>query len=830
MPQLVGDFALSTLALDLRAAARVAMKRPGFSLAVALTLALGIGANTAVFSLINSIILRPLPYPTSGRLYTLFEQDSLGAARQLVSHPTFLDWQEQADGFSGLAYIHGTALSHQTSDQSGLLLGAFVSEEFFPTLGVPALLGRALSPDDYLPGNSNVAVLSHGVWRNTFGGDSDMVGRTVTLASEPFTIVGVMPPTFAYPNWGQADTELWLPIPSLPPPDMTALRQRGFHADSRIVARLKADVPLARAREQMDAIARRLAVAYPEASARWTRVSIQSLREFTVGNTPTRLFMLGGAVAVVLLICCVNLANLYLAQGAARTPEFAIRAALGAGRGRVLRQLLAETLLVASVGGALGMLLAVGAVHLVRVNATARLPRVSEIGVDAGVLAFGIGLTVVTAVLFAAVAVRRVASTPLANFLGERAGTALSRGGRGRLPAWLLAAQMGLTVVLLIGAALLARSYWRLSDVDPGFNPDRLVVTHIEPPSPTYDDQGAAVRLYDRVAQSVGAVPGVAQVALINHAPFSGGGLPTRAAIGHAPTGSRDELTVLFRTVSAGYFAMMRIPVVAGREFSDVDVRGPPGPLMVNEVLARRWGGKSPVGDRFGVLKAARTRPDFGQPLVGTVVGVVRDVKHFGLDAEPDPVVYVPYTHNPWAAMALVTRTVLPPEQLLPAIDRAVRLAEPAIPTTGMGLGAATIDSRIRRSYAPQRLNAALVSAFAVVGLLLAAVGIYGVMSYTVALESQEIGIRMALGAAPSGVIRAVVGRVARIAVIGLAAGMAAALALTRLITGLLYQVEPTDPATFVAVGVLLLVVAVLAGYLPARRAAAVDPVVALRS
>jgi putative ABC transport system permease protein len=806
------------------------MKRPGVSLAVVLTLAFGIGANTAVFSLINSIVLRPLPYPDSGRLYTLFEQDSLGAARQLASYPTFLDWREQSNSLSGLAFIRGTGLTYQTSDQSGLLLGAFVSEEFFPTLGVEARLGRALGSDDYLAGNANVAVLSDRVWRSTFGGDSGVIGRTVTLANDAFTIVGVMPRAFAYPNWGQADTELWLPIPSLPPPDMAALRQRGFHADSRIVARLKADVPLARAQHQMDAIARRLAAAYPEASAPWTRVSIVSLAEFTVGNTPTRLFMLGGAVAVVLLICCVNLANLYLAQGAARSQEFAIRAALGAGRGRVLRQLLTETVLVASLGGALGMLLAAGAVHLVRVNATARLPRLSEIGVHWGVVALAVGLTVLTAVLFAAVAVRRVASPRLAAFLGERGGTALSRGGRGRLPAWLLAAQMGLTVVLLIGAALLTRSFWRLSQVDPGFEPNRLVVTQIEPPSPAYDDLEAAVRLYDRVSESVRAVPGVAQVAIINHAPFSGGGLPTRAAIGHAPTGSSDDLTVLFRTVSAGYFAMMGIPIVAGREFSDADVRGPPGPVLVNDVLARRWGGTSPVGDRLGVLKAARTRPDFGQPLVGTVVGVVGDVKHFGLDAQPGPVVYVPYTHNPWPAMTLMARTVLPPAQILAAVDRAVRLAEPAIPMTGMGLGAATMDSRIRRSYAPQRLNAALVSAFAIAALLLAGVGIYGVMSYTVTLETREIGVRMALGAAPSNVLGAVVGRVVRIAVVGLVAGMGAALGLTRLITGLLYQVEPTDPATFLIVALVLLVVAFLAGFFPARRAAAVDPMEALRT
>ncbi len=811
-------------------AARLAMKRPGFSLAVTLTLALGIGANTAVFSLINSIVLRPLPYPHSDELYTLFEQDSLGAARQLASYPTFLDWQEQNDVFSGLAFIRGTGLSYQTDDQAGLLLGAFVSDQFFPTLHVPALLGRALGPDDYQPGSSNAVVLSYRVWRSTFGGDSGVIGRTVSLAHEPFVVVGVMPPTFGYPVWGLTDTDAWLPILALPPPDMMALRQRDFHADSRVIARLGAGVSPARAENQMNAIARRLAGAYPAASSRWTRVSLMSLDEFTIGDVRTRLFMLGGAVAVVLLICCVNLANLYLAQGAARGQEFAIRAALGAGRGRVLRQLLGETLVVVSVGGALGVLLATWAVQLVRVSAAARLPRASEVGVDLSVLLFAAGLTVLTAVLFAAVAVRRVASPHLAESLGERGGTALARGGRGRLPAWLLAAQVGLTVVLLIGAALLTQSLRHLSNVDPGFDPEGLLGIRINPPSPAYEEARAAVRLYQRAAEAIGAIPGVTKVALINHTPVSSGGLPSRAAIGRAPTGSSEDFLVLYETVSAGYFAMMGIPVVAGREFTDADIAGPPGPLIVSETLAKRWGGRSPVGDRLGVLKASKARPDFGQALVGTVVGVVGDVRHFGLDREPPPTVYVPYTHDPWGFMAVVARAAIPPEQLLPAVERAVRQVDPAIPLKGPGLGAGTFATSVTDSYAPQRLNAMLVSAFAVVALLLAAVGIYGVTAYTVALEAREIGIRMALGAAPGGVLRGVVGRVARIAAIGLIGGVAAALALTRLMTGLLYQVKPTDPATFVGVGALLLLVAVLAGYLPARRAAAVDPVVALRS
>lgn len=814
---------------DVAAAVRVATKRRGFSLAVILTLALGIGANTAVFILINSVVLRPLPYPDSQRLYTLFEQDSLGTARRPASYPTFVDWQEQSDVFSGLAFIRGTGLTYQTGDEAGLLICSFVSDQFFSTLGVPALLGRALGPDDFLPVNANVAVLSHHAWRGSFGGDAGVIGRTVILASTPFVVVGVMPPSYAYPTWGLTPTDVWLPMPALPPLDLAALRQRGFHADSRIVARLGPGVPLPRAQDQMDAIARRLAAAYPEAGSRWTRVPVTPLAEFTVGDVPTRLYMLGAAVAVVLLICCVNLANLYLAQSAARSQEFAIRAALGAGRARVLRQLLTETLVVTSAGGALGLLLATWAVGLVRVSDATQLPRAGEIGLDGTVLAFAAALTALTAVVFAGVAGRRVASPRLAQSLGERGGTARSRGGHGRLPAWLLSGQVALTVVLLVGAALLTQAFWRLSRVDPGFDPHGLVSVRINPPSPTYDAPEATIRLYDRIAESVGAVPGVTDVALVNHTPVGSGGLPTSAAIGHAPAGAGDEFDVLYETVSAGYFAMMGIPIIAGREFNLADVNGPPGPLIVSETLAKKWGGRSPVGERLGVLKAARTRPDFGQPLIGTVVGVAGDVKHFGLDREPPPTVYLPITHNPWASIVVVVRTAITTEHVIPPIERAVRQVDPAIPLKGPGLGVASFEAAVRNSAEPQRLNATLVSAFAAVALLLAAVGIYGVMSYTVALEAREIGIRMALGATPAGVLRAVVGCVTRIAGVGLVAGVAAALGLTRLITGLLYQVEPTDPVTYVAVGVLLLVVATLAGWFPARRAAAVDPMVALR-
>ena len=335
-------------------AIRLISKRPGFALAVGLTLALGIGANTTVFSLINSVVLRPLPYPDSGRLYTLFEQDSLRSARQVTSYPTFRDWHEQSTAFDGLAFIRGTGLTYHFGQQSGFVLAAFVSEDFFPTLDTPAAVGRSVIAADYREENA-VAVLSHRTWERSFGGDTTVVGQTVTLANAPYVIVGVMPPEFTYPNWGMAESDVWLPITAVPSPDQAALDQRDFHADSRVVARLRSDVPYATAQGEMDAIARRLAHAYPAASGAWTHVSIEPVKDFMLGDVPSQLFLFAAAVAFVLLICCVNLANLYLAQGAGRSREFAIRAALGASRTRVVRQLLLETSIVAVSGGALGV-------------------------------------------------------------------------------------------------------------------------------------------------------------------------------------------------------------------------------------------------------------------------------------------------------------------------------------------------------------------------------------------------------------------------------------------------------------------------------------------
>lgn len=689
---------MNALTQDLVHAMRLASKRPGFAVAVVLTLALGIGVNTAVFDLINSVVLRPLPYAESERLFTLYEHDSVGTGLRVASYPTAVDWRDQSDVFDGLAFIRGAPMTYQTAEQTSRVIGAFVSQDFFPLLGIPAAIGRGLQLDDYTSGNNNVAVLSHRAWQNWFGADSSVVGQVFRTEDQVYTIVGVMPPTFVYPNWGTVDTDMWLPIPALPAQELAALEQRDFHADSWVIARLRKDVPLQAAEAQMNAIARGLAVAYP-ANRDWTGVTIAPLRQFLARDVRVRLFMLGGAVALVLLIGCANLASLYLAQGAARRREFAVRAALGAGRWRIVRQLVTESMSLAILGGIGGAYIATVMIGVIKTTNTLALPRINELGVDVSLLAFASGLTMLTAILFAAIGAKHVSTDQLSGFLKSGAGWG---GTSGRLSDRVLSAQLGLTFVLLIGAALLVQSFGRLSRVDPGFNPNNLVLVPITPPSPRYDSATAAVALYHRLAESIRAVPGVVDVALINHPPPSRAGAPTNAAFGQVPTESSDDLRVVFRTVSAGYFSIMGIPVVAGREFNDADLDGPPGPLIVNQTLARMWTAESPLGRRLGVLKAASTRSDFGEPIVGTVVGVVGDIGDFVIEPDPQPYVYVPFTHNPWAAMRVMARAGIAPEQVIPAIIEAVRQVDPAIPLGGRFANVRTVGrTKLRYHVTP---------------------------------------------------------------------------------------------------------------------------------
>src|SRR2546429_1193691 len=801
---------------DLGFAVRPLRKSPGFATAAILTLALAIGSNTAVFSVVNGVLLRPLPFAEQDRLFMLGEQSRQGGFRP-PSYPTFLDWQAQSSALVDLSYVRGAGQRLAGPEGVQSVIVSVVSPGFFATLSERPLVGRLFTPDEEKTG-AHVAVLSYGLWRDRFGGDPHILGTTLSLSSGVSTVVGVLPHDVAYPPW--ADEQLYLPIATVAATERV-LTQRGFHADCRIIGRLKPGVTAERAKTALDGVARREAATYPEFSADWPWVALFPLRDEILGETtPRQLLVLLAAVALVLMIGCVNVANLTLARAAARGRELAIRSALGAGRGRVVRQLLTESLLLASVGAALGVVAAYSAVAMLQRAAPTVLPRLETVRVDGSVLGFALGVTIITAVGAGLFPALRAARPDLTDSLKQGTAGAGTGRGRQRLRAALVTSEIALAVVLLVGAGLLIRSLWQLLAVNPGFDPQGLVTFWISPPPLRAQDPARLAALYTHVEDAARALPGVTSVALTNFTPLSGAGLPSPVEIpGRAPDALRDP-RVWFMTVSPGYFRTMRIPVRAGREFTEADL-APGAAVMVNEAFARAfWPGLDPIGRQVTLHKAVQGRPDFGEPLPGTVVGVVGDVHHFGLDTPAEAQVYVPFTRNVWGHMSLVVRTAVAPAGFIATLGRSVRQVDPDIPMTlsGSRSAADTIDTTA--GLESRQLDAWLLGGFAAAALLLAAIGIYGLLAYAVGQRRRELGIRLALGASRGDVMSQVVGEGIRLAAAGIVVGVLIALAVTRLLTALLYGVGASDPRTFVGVVALLAVVSLVASYLPAPRRA----------
>jgi len=818
---------MDTLLADLRYAVRTLRKSPGFAAAAILTLALAIGSNTAVFSVVNGVLLRPLPFAEQDRLFMLAEQSRQGAFRP-PSYPTFLDWRAQSSAFSGLAYVRGGGQRLAGSEGVQSIPASFVSPGFFATLGESPLVGRLFTPDEEQSG-AHVTVLSYDLWQARFGGDPAILGKTLSLTAGVFTVVGVLPHDVAYPPW--ATEQLYMPIATVAATDR-ALTQRGFHADCRIIGRLKPGMTREQAKADLDGVARREAATYPGFNADWTSVALFPLRDEILFGTTQQLLVLVVAVGLVLMIGCVNVANLTLARAGARGRELAIRSALGAGRGRVVRQLLTESVVLASLGGGLGVAAAYAAIALLKRAAPSVLPRLETVQVDGWVLAFALGVTLITTVATGLLPALRAARPDLTDSLKEGATGAGTGHRRQRLRAALVISEIALSVVLVVGAGLLIRSLWRLRAVNPGFDPAGLVTFFISPPPLRAQDPVRLAALYTQVEDAARGLPGVTSVALTNFTPLSAGGLPSPVEIpGRAPDPLRDP-RVWFMTVSPGYFRTMRIPVRAGRDFTEADL-APGAAVIVNEAFARAfWPGLDPIGRQVTLHKAVQGRPDFGEPLPGTVVGVVGDVHHFGLDTPAEAQVYVPFTRNVWGHMSLVVRTAVPPAGFLQTLNRAVRQVDAEIPMTltgssGSTPAAGTVD--IAGGLASRRFDVWLLGSFAAAALLLAAIGIYGLLAYAVGQRRRELGIRLALGASRGDVMSQVVGDGIRLAAAGIVVGVLIALAVTRLLTALLYGVGASDPMTFVGVVALLALVSLVASYLPARRAARVDPMVALR-
>src|SRR5213596_3220359 len=574
---------MDTLLADLRYAVRALRKSPGFAAAAILTLALAIGSNTAVFSVVNAVLLRPLPFAEQDRLFMLAEQSRQGAFRP-PSYPTFLDWRAQSSAFADLAYVRGGGQRLAGPEGIQSIVASAVSTGFFATLGEGPLLGRLFTQDEERAG-THVAVLSYALWQSRFGGDPHILGKTLSLTAGVFTVVGVLPRDVAYPPW--ASEQLYIPIATVAATDR-ALTQRGFHADCRIIGRLKPGVTHEQATTALDGVARRQAAAYPEFNADWTSVALFPLRDEILFNTTQQLLVLVVAVGLVLMIACVNVANLTLARAGARSRELAIRLALGAGRGRVVRQLLTESLVLASVGAALGVLTAYGAVALLKRAAPAVLPRLETVQLDGWVLAFALGLTVVTAVAVGLLPALRAARPDLTDSLKEGTAGAGTGHGRQRLRAGLVTSEIALAVVLVVGAGLLIRSLWQLRAVNPGFDPQGLVTFYISPPPTRAQEPARLAALYTQIRDAAGSLPGVTNAALTNFTPLSGGGLPSPVEIpGRAPDPRRDP-PVWLMTVSPGYFRTMRIPVRAGREFTEADLNAGTA-VLVNDAFVRAF-------------------------------------------------------------------------------------------------------------------------------------------------------------------------------------------------------------------------------------------------
>lgn len=811
---------------DLRHALRTLARSPGYALTVVLTLALGIGGTTAVFSVFRSVILRPLAWAPTDRVMSIVERDSASNMR-LASYPTFQDWRAGTNAFEAMAFVRGLGKVMKTGDGAERLVVAFVTEDYFRVVPERAAVGRTLGPADFAPGAPDAAVISWALWQRRFGGDRSVLGRTVTLGERSYTVVGVMPVGFTYPVWA----DFWSPIGAILATD-PSLQQRGLHVDSRLVGRLRAGVDSAAGARALGAVAAHLAEVYPAENRGWSSVALMPVADEVLGGSGPQLRLLTAAAVFVLLIACVNVAALALARVGARSRELAIRAALGGGRGALLRLLTAESVVLGLVAGALGWGAALLLVGWLRVSAADLLPRAGELAVDPRAMAAGVALSVLLTVLLGLIPALRQGA-PLSVALHEGGGSGLSRSRR-RLRAALVVGEIALALMLLTGAGLLIRSLVRLQQVPTGFDQDRLVAVPIDPPSPRYDSAAAALQLYHDVAAAVAAVPGVRSVALSNQVPLSGASINSAIEVeGETPGPAAESDEVLFREVDSTYFRTLGIPVVKGREFTPDDMRHPGDAILVNQALAARyWPGGDPIGKRITVYKSAQGRPDFGQPVRATIVGVVGNVRHFSLDTDFSPEVYLPYTLTVWPRMNVIARVAGDPAAMVPALNRAAHAVDPDIPLESVRLGWRVYDlnASLQASLAYRRFITGLLAAFALPALLLAALGIYGVVAYLVTQRRREIGIRVALGARRSDVLALVLKEGLRLALLGVALGALGAFATTRWLQSELYDTSTTDPLTFVLAAAVLAGVAALATLVPARRAMAVDPARALQA
>jgi putative ABC transport system permease protein len=812
------DAAVRNAAGDIRFGSRSLRKTPAFTAVAVIALALGIGATTAILSVINGVLLRPLPYADADRLVVL-----LLNGNNPTSPANVIDWKKQTHSFTDIAAAEYWSANLTSGDSPENLLGLRVSAGIFPMLGVSPLLGRAFTADEDATGAEHLVVISYGLWQRRFGGDRSIVGRTVSLDGEPFTILGVMPSTFQFAPFWATHAEMWAPLG-------LAARAGNRGAESlRVFAKLRPGVTLEQARSDVAAVTTRLEREYPGTNK---NVTVQTLKHKVVGDIATPLLVLLVAVAFVLLIACANVAHMLLSRAAVRQKELAIRTALGATRVRLIAQLFAESTMLAFFGGVGGLLLAVWGVRaLVAVNPVI-IPRVANVAIDTRVLLMTMLMTAATSIAFGLVPALRAAQVDLAGTFkdGDRATTDGHR--KHRLRSALVMSEFALALVLLIGAGLMIRSFVALMHVDPGFNPQNVITMTISTMGTREADPAVRPAFFAEALERVRSVPGVEAAGYINHLPLTGDRWGFNFSIEGRPTPRPGESpNATYRVVFPGYFHAMGIPILRGRDVSDADRKDAPGVVVINEHMAKtHWPGEDPIGKRIST---------FGLPFV-TIVGVVKDVAIDQWGAPPEDEFYFPfvqssYATNPsshFADLTLVVRAACASSATCDAASLATPVVN-AIRGVDRNVAISTIatmSSAVAGATAESRFYLVLLGAFAAIALALAAVGIYGVMSYSVSRRTHEMGIRIALGADPMGVVRLVVGEGVRLASIGAAVGVVAAFGLTRLMSRLLYATAPSDPMTFVLVTIGLCGVGVLASYVPARRATKVDPLTALRA
>jgi putative ABC transport system permease protein len=807
---------MTTVIQDLRHGVRLLLRSPGFSAIALAALAIGIGANTAVFSVVYTLLVQPLPYREADRLAVIWEHNlPRDRKNNVVSPGNFLHWREMQRSFEDIAAVSGSLALNFSVTVTGAgepeeVPVQLVTAAFFPVLGVNPALGRPFTAEEDKPGN-RVVVISDRLWRRKFGADRSLLQKTITIDGTPRELVGIMPPGFSYLD---KTVDVWLPM--------------GFSAQARtprgrwinVAGRLKPGVTIEQAQQDMTRVHAELTRMFPDFNTGWT-ARVVSLREELTGNVRPALLMLLAAVAFVLLIACANVANLLLARATSRQRELAVRAALGAGRLRIIRQLLAESVVLAIVGGFAGLLLAGGGLALLRAVVAQKIPvqRLEFVGLDPWVLAFTVVVSIGTGVVFGLIPAVAVSGSALNDALkdGGRSGSA-ARGNKMR--AAFVIAEVALALVLLVGAGLLVRSFVNLLHVSPGFNPERTLTMDLSLPGSRYGEDAQRIDFYARLIDRVAALPGVEAAGAVSSLPLAGLGAATSYEVVGQPLPPKGEEPVCdVRVATNGYFKALGIPLLKGRWFNEDDAVDIKSRVIINEAMARKhWPNEDPIGRRIKV-NWNDTRED-------EIIGIVGDVRHAALETAARPTNYWPYRRFTYPTMTLTIKAAREPTSLVNSIVTIVRNQDPLLAVADIR----TMEQVVGDSVAQRRVTMMMLAIFAAAALVLAAVGIYGVIAYSVTQRTQEIGIRMALGARQADVLRMVVGNAMLLTGIGIAIGAAAGVMLTRLIRELLFEVHTSDPITFIAVGIVLATVALAASFFPGRRAARVDPLVALRA